>query len=108
MDAYASDGKGGRVEARCDSLFNGDFSHKKKQRGEPTAPWFLPSRPDICHGTPRTRITTPPPPASPVCGRWVQEAEWELTSVPVISPDEFLGGVGPADLSFAKVTSRKK
>lgn len=46
--------------------------------------------------------------APPVCGRWVQEAEWELTSVPVISPDEFVAEVGPADMSFAKVTSRKK
>ncbi|CAM9368477.1 unnamed protein product [Ectocarpus sp. 12 AP-2014] len=43
-----------------------------------------------------------------IYGRWVQEAEWELTSVPVISPDEFVAEVGPADMSFAKVTSRKK
>ncbi|CAM9251030.1 unnamed protein product [Ectocarpus fasciculatus] len=42
-----------------------------------------------------------------VYGRWVQEADWELTSVPVISPDEFVAAIGPPDLSFAKVTSRK-
>lgn len=40
--------------------------------------------------------------------RWVQEAEWELTAPAVVDTDEFNGEIGPADLSFAKVTPRKK
>jgi len=47
--------------------------------------------------------------AWPVClVRWVQEAEWELTSPPVIDADAFVAEVGPKDMSFAKVTPRKK
>lgn len=40
--------------------------------------------------------------------RWVQEAEWELTSPPVINADAFVAEVGPKDMSFAKVMPRKK
>ncbi|CAM9605170.1 unnamed protein product, partial [Hapterophycus canaliculatus] len=43
-----------------------------------------------------------------IFGRWVQEAEWELTSPAVVNTDEFVGEVGPEDMSFAKVTPRKK
>eukprot|EP00752_Nemacystus_decipiens_P012023 g10658.t1 len=43
-----------------------------------------------------------------IYGKWVQEAEWELTKPPVIDVDVFAGEVGPEDMSFAKVTPRKK
>ncbi|CAN0127699.1 unnamed protein product [Pylaiella littoralis] len=41
-------------------------------------------------------------------GRWVQEAEWELATPAVVSADVYNAEVGPVDLSFAKVTPRKK
>ncbi|CAM9321604.1 unnamed protein product, partial [Scytosiphon promiscuus] len=42
-----------------------------------------------------------------IFGRWVQEAEWELTSPAVVDTDQWVGEVGPEDMSFAKVTPRK-
>ncbi|CAM9321677.1 unnamed protein product [Scytosiphon promiscuus] len=43
-----------------------------------------------------------------IFGRWVQEAEWELTTPAIVDTDQWVGEVGPEDMSFAKVMPRKK